>query len=165
MNETQSQRTGKLESENLAGFTVFGEPGGFVHRNGPLYIRNDGDRTLLKILLQSVHVNRLGVASGGLLMMMLDITLGTTVSAKVGYEGICPTMQINCNLVAMARKGDWLHGEAEVTRETRSLAFATGRLFVDGETIATASAVFKIPSFVREAQDKNGNRAVSARQA
>lgn len=143
---------------------MFGEPGGFVHRNGPLYIRTDGDKPIVKMLLGPQHVNRLDIASGGLLMTILDITLGTTVSAVVGYEGICPTVQINCNLVSMARKGDWLFGEADVTQETRSLAFATGRLFVGDRTIATASGVFKIPAFVREAQDKSGDRVIRRRQ-
>ena len=150
---------------DLAGFSVFGEPGGFVHRNGPLYIRSDGDRPVLKMLLGPEHVNRLDIASGGLLMTVLDITLGTTVSAVVGYEGICPTVQINCNLVSSARKGDWLYGEAEVTQEKRSLAFATGRLRVGNRTIATASGVFKIPSSVREAQEKSGGRAKTSRQS
>jgi acyl-coenzyme A thioesterase PaaI-like protein len=148
---------------DLEGFSVFGEPGGFVHRNGPIYIRANGHKPALKMLLGPEHVNRLDIASGGLLMTVLDIALGTTVSAAVGYEGICPTVQLNCNLVSSARKGDWLHGEAEVTQETRSLAFATGRLLVGDRTIATASGVFKIPSFVREGQDKSGARVQSSR--
>jgi acyl-coenzyme A thioesterase PaaI-like protein len=150
---------------DLMGFSVFGEPGGFVHRNGPLYIRTEGDRPVLKMLLGPEHVNRLNIASGGLLMTVIDITLGTTVSAVIGYEGICPTVQINCNLVSTARRGEWLYGEAEVTQETRSLAFATGRLRVDDRIIATASGVFKIPSAVREAQDKSGARVNSSRQS
>lgn len=150
---------------DLEGFSVFGEPGDFVHRNGPLYVRTDGDRPVLKMQLGPEHVNRIGIASGGLLMTMLDITLGTTVSAEVGYDGICPTVQINCNLVSAARRGDWLYGEAEVTQETRSLAFATGRLRVGDRTIATASGVFKIPSAVREALDKSATRTKSPHQS
>lgn len=145
---------------DLAGFSVFGEPGGFVHRNGPLYIRTGSDKPVVKMLLGREHVNRLDIASGGLLMTVLDIALGTTVSAKVGYEGICPTVQINCNLIASARRGDWLFGEAEVTKEARSLAFATGRLFVGEKTIATASGVFKIPSSVRKAQEPASKLAI-----
>ena len=139
---------------DLAGFSIFGEPGGFVHRNGPLYIQTGTNKPIVKMLLGTQHVNRLNIASGGLLMTVLDIALGTTVSAKVGYEGICPTVQISCSLIASARRGDWLFGEAVVTEETRSLAFATGRLFIGDRTIATASGVFKIPSSVRKTQDQ-----------
>lgn len=153
-----------MEMNDLEGFSVFGEPGGFVHRNGPLYIRHENNKPILKMLLAAEHVNRIDIASGGLLMTVLDITLGTTVSAQIGYDGICPTVQISCNLISAARKGDWLFGEAEVTRETKTLAFATGRLTVGDRTIATASGVFKIPSFVRAAQDKPDDRAKSTRQ-
>lgn len=139
---------------DLDGFEVFGEPGGFVHRNGPIYIKRGGSSPGTKMLLTPQHVNSLGIASGGLLMTMLDITIGATVSTRVGYPGICPTVQFNCNLVSAARKGETLIGEAEVSNLTRTLAFATGRLTVDGRVVATASGVFKIPSIARETGGK-----------
>jgi acyl-coenzyme A thioesterase PaaI-like protein len=83
-------------------------------------------------------------------MMMLDITLGVTVSEVVGYDGICPTVQFNCNLVSAAKIGDEIEGLAHISQVTRSLAFATGTLMVGDRTAATASAVFKIPSAVHQ---------------
>lgn len=135
---------------NLEGFEVFGEPGGFVHRSGPIYIKCDGRKVTTKLLLTQNHTNSLGIASGGLLMMLLDITLGVNVSAAVGYAGICPTIQFGCNLISTAKVGDEIVGEAEVSHTTRTLAFATARLTINGRPAATASGVFKIPSVVHQ---------------
>jgi acyl-coenzyme A thioesterase PaaI-like protein len=128
------------------GFEIFGDPGGFVHRNGPLYIDRKSPQPTVRLLLGPQHTNSIGIASGGLLMTVLDITLGTNVSKAVGYPGICPTVQFGVNLISGARNGDELVGQAEVTQVTRSLVFATGRLTVNDEVVATATGVFKIPA-------------------
>jgi acyl-coenzyme A thioesterase PaaI-like protein len=128
------------------GFEIFGDPGGFVHRNGPLYIDRQSAAPTVKLRLGPQHTNSFGIASGGLLMTVLDITLGTNASKAVGYPGICPTVQFGVNLISGAKTGDELVGQAEVTQVTRSLIFATGRLTVDDKVIATATGVFKIPS-------------------
>lgn len=137
-------------SGNLDGYTVFGEPGGFVHRSGPINIKRDGKAVRSKLFVTREHTNSMGIASGGLLMMLLDITLGVTVSEAIGYAGICPTVQFNCNLVSAAKVGDEIEGLAHITQVTRSLAFATGTLIVGDRTAATASGVFKIPSVVHK---------------
>lgn len=139
--------TTNIETEGL---DIFGEPGGFVHRNGPVYIDRRGDVPVVSMLLTAAHTNSVGVASGGLLMMLLDIGIGTTVSAKVGTPSICPTVQINCNLMASGKIGDRIVCEAEVSSLTRSLAFASGRLVGPRGIVATATGVFKIPSHIRE---------------
>jgi acyl-coenzyme A thioesterase PaaI-like protein len=129
----------------LDGFEIFGDPGGFVHRNGPLYIDRQSSRPTVRLRLGPQHTNSIGIASGGLLMTVLDITLGTNVSKAIGFPGICPTVQFGVNLISGARNGDELIGSAEVTQVTRSLVFATGRLTVNDKVIATATGVFKIP--------------------
>jgi acyl-coenzyme A thioesterase PaaI-like protein len=135
------------------GLEVFGEPGGFVHRNGPVYIDRRTEIPVVSMLLTSEHTNSMGIASGGLLMMLLDIGLGTAVSAKVGTKSICPTVQINCNLMASGKVGDRIICETEISSVTRSLAFANGKLVGPGGVIATATGVFKIPSHIRKALD------------
>lgn len=139
-------------TDQTAGFEVFGDPGGFVHRNGPLYIDRASPKPTVKLALAAQHTNAIGIASGGLLMTVLDITLGTNVSAGIGYKGICPTVQFSCNLISAAKIGDELIGEADVTKVTRSLIFATGRLTANGQVIATATGVFKIPPAAHQAK-------------
>ncbi len=132
---------------------VFGEPGGFVHRNGPVYIDRSVEIPVVSMLLTAEHTNSMGIASGGLLMMLLDIGLGTAVSAKVGTRSICPTVQINCNLMASGKVGERIVCETEISSVTRALAFANGKLVGPNGVIATATGVFKIPSHIRQALD------------
>lgn len=141
------------------GYTAFGEPGGFVRRSGPIYIKRDGKVAVSKLLVTREHTNSLGIASGGLLMMLLDITLGVNVSSAVGYAGICPTVQFNCNLVSSAKIGDEIIGEAHVSQVTRSLAFATAQLSIGGKPAATASGVFKIPSAAHQSGERTQHNA------
>jgi acyl-coenzyme A thioesterase PaaI-like protein len=145
-----------------SGIDIFGEPGGFVHRNGPVYIDRRGETPVVSMELTADHTNSVGVASGGLLMMLLDIGLGSTVSAKVGTRAICPTVQINCNLIAAGKVGDHLICESEVSNLTRSLAFASGRLVGPRGVIATATGVFKIPAHVRESVAATSGRNEAA---
>jgi acyl-coenzyme A thioesterase PaaI-like protein len=128
------------------GYVVHGAPGGFVHRNGPVFIKYSEKGSTLLMRLGSEHTNAAGFASGGLLMMLLDIALGTHVSANVGTRAICPTVQLNCNMVSAARVGDDLVGESELTRLTRTMAFASGHLRVGDRKVATATAIFHIPA-------------------
>lgn len=127
------------------GYVLHGQPGGFVHRNGPVYVKYEDRSSHLTMLLGAEHTNASGIASGGLIMMLLDITLGTHVSAALAYKGICPTVQMSCNLVSAAKVGEQLIGESEITRITKTLAFASGHLRVGERRIATASGVFHIP--------------------
>jgi acyl-coenzyme A thioesterase PaaI-like protein len=139
-------------ANDLDGFEVFGDPGGFVHRNGPLHIRR-GVKSIVKLRLAAQHTNSIGIASGGLLMTLLDIAMGASASAAVGYAGICPTVQFTCNLIAAGRLDDELVGEADITQVTRSLVFATARLTANGRVAATASGVFKVPSAAQRQGD------------
>jgi acyl-coenzyme A thioesterase PaaI-like protein len=143
--------TWKAMTGETSSIEIFGDPGGFVHRNGPLYIDRGARHPTVKLALGPQHTNSIGIASGGLLMTVLDITLGVNVSAEIGFKGICPTVQFSCNLISAAKTGDELIGEADVTKVTHSLIFANGRLSANGQVVATASGVFKIPRAAQQA--------------
>ncbi len=143
------------------GYVLHGQPGGFVHRNGPVLVKYTDAGSTLMMTLGAEHTNAAGFAAGGLLMTLLDIALGTHVSANVGTRAICPTVQLNCNLVAGARIGETLIGESEISRITRSLAFASGHLRVGDRKVATATAVFHIPPDVSAARKSSSQPAQS----
>lgn len=126
-------------------FVSFGQLDTFIGLVGPIYYRNLGDRTETKLVLERRHVNPMGSAHGGLLMTLMDITLGSTAGASVGFGGVYPTVQLNCNFLAAAMMGEELRGEAEVQRMTKTLAFVNGRLLVGDRIIMTASSVFRNP--------------------
>ena len=126
-------------------FVSFGQLDTFIGLVGPIYYRNLGDRTETKLLLERRHVNPMGSAHGGLLMTLMDITLGSTAGASVGFGGVYPTVQLSCSFMAAAMMGEELRGEAEVQRMTKTLAFVNGRLMVGERIIMTASSVFRNP--------------------
>ena len=126
-------------------FVSFGQLDTFIGLVGPIYYRVLSDRTETKLLLERRHVNPMGSAHGGLLMTMMDITLGSTAGASVGFGGVYPTVQLSCSFLAAAMMGEELRGEAEVQRMTKTLAFVSGRLMVDDRVIMIASSVFRNP--------------------
>ena len=126
-------------------FVSFGQLDTFIGLVGPIYYRVLGDRTETKLLLERRHVNPMGSAHGGLLMTMMDITLGSTAGASVGFGGVYPTVQLSCSFLAAAMMGEELRGEAEVQRMTKTLAFVSGRLVVGDRIIMIASSVFRNP--------------------
>ena len=145
-----------MQDTPLTGYVLHGQPGGFVHRNGPVYVKYEDRSSTLQLTVGPEHTNAAGIASGGLMMMLLDITLGTHVSAAVGFQGICPTVQMSCNLISAARIGDVLVGESEISRIAKSMVFATGHLSVEGRKVATASGVFHLPPQASRTRDGNG---------
>ncbi len=126
-------------------FVSFGQADTFIGLVGPIYYRNLGDRTETKLVLERRHVNPVGSAHGGLLMTVMDVTLGSTAGASVGFGGVYPTVQLSCSFLAAAMMGEELRGEAEVNRMTKTLAFVSGRLLVGDRLIMTATSVFRNP--------------------
>jgi uncharacterized protein (TIGR00369 family) len=130
-----------------AGFVPVGEESSFIGHIGGLHWRTLEDRMETCVLLEARHTNPIGWAHGGLLMTLLDITLGATAQVALRHDrpGHPVTIQFSCNLVGAARLGALLRGEARVDASTRTMSFVSGRLHVDGRTVATGSAVFRNP--------------------
>jgi uncharacterized protein (TIGR00369 family) len=130
------------------GFVPIPEDGSFIgHVGGMEWCLRDGGATT-RMRVARHHTNPIGIAHGGVLMTLLDITLGATAQAALAQGDAGPhpaTVSLTCNLLAAAREGELLQGEARVDTATRSLSFVSGRLHVTGRTVATASAVFRNP--------------------
>jgi uncharacterized protein (TIGR00369 family) len=129
------------------GFVPVAQEGTFIGHIGGLHWKRLADRVETRLFLERKHTNPIGTAHGGLLMTMLDITLGATAQAFIGHhgEGHPATIQVSCSLIAAAREGELLCGEASVDSATRTMSFVSGRLHVAGKTILTGSAVFRNP--------------------
>lgn len=129
------------------GFIPLGQESSFLGHVGGLTWKRSSDRTDTCVLLAPHHLNPNGTAHGGLLLTVLDITLGATVES---YLGIHPerhpaTLQLSCSMLAPAHGGELLFGEAAVDRSTRTVTFVSARLHSGGQTVLTASAVFRNP--------------------
>ena len=134
------------------GFVPLGQESTFLGHVGGLTWRRETDRTDTCVLLQPHHLNPNGTAHGGLLLTLLDITLGATVESFLGVDPDRHpvTLQLSCSMLAPARGGELLYGEAKVDRSTRTVTFVSARLHTQGQTVLTASAVFRNPPSAKD---------------
>ena len=126
-----------------AGFVPSSGRGAFSTRNGPYFHKTDeGDTVEQAFFALARHTNGLGIVHGGMLSAFADGLLAGAVGRGSGKIGV--TIHLSIDFLHMARKGDWVMGEARMSRATRDVAFADGRLHVRGVDIVRASGVFKL---------------------
>jgi uncharacterized protein (TIGR00369 family) len=129
--------------EPPAGFTPSSGRGAFSTRNGPYFHKaGEGDAVEQAFFALARHTNGLGIVHGGMLSAFADGLLAGAVGRGSGKIGV--TIHLSIDFLHMARKGDWVMGEALMTRTTKDIAFAQGRLHVRGVDIVRASGVFKL---------------------
>lgn len=129
--------------EAPTGFVLSAGRGAFSTRNGP-YFQKVGDDVAVEQAFFALarHTNGLGIVHGGMLSAFADGLLAGAVGRGSGKIGV--TIHLSVDFLHMARKGDWVMGEARMTRTTRDIAFADGRLHVRGVDIVRVSGVFKL---------------------
>jgi uncharacterized protein (TIGR00369 family) len=134
------------------GFRVHGHEGGFVDRNGPIYVADRPGGETVMLMATPAHLNGAGIVSGGMVMLLLDIAMGIAISAHCGGPHIhCPTIQLNTNFIEAARADTPLIGRAEIQRVTRSVAFLTAEIYCGDVCVASGSGVYRISSKVAAA--------------
>ncbi len=90
----------------------------------------------------SRHCNGLGLIHGGMLSSFLD---GLMAGAAGQASGATPvTLHLSLDYLSMGRAGEWVLGEARVTRASRDIAFVEGRAHVAGRDLVRASGLFKL---------------------
>jgi len=134
------------------GFELMFEHETFIDFIGPVWRRFDEGSATLLLRVDKQHTNPNGTAHGGVLMSVMDVTLGSGVEAALRgtpqpRHGHPVTMQLSCSMIGAAFQGEWLRAEATVDRVARSVAFVSGRMTTtDGRVVMTATGVFKNPS-------------------
>ncbi len=116
--------------------------GRFARAVGPLYVR-EGEPARFGFLAEARHGNRREAVHGGMLMTLADQVLGLTVMQAVGLDTPVVTVSLHCDFVSAAMPGDWIEGEATVTRMTRSLIFVRGSLVHGDRVVLSAAGVWK----------------------
>jgi acyl-coenzyme A thioesterase PaaI-like protein len=134
----------ELRSENLIpepppGFRRSSGRGAFSTHNGP-YFNNDAGAQAFFALKR--HCNGVGLLHGGMLSAFLDGVLAG--AAARGGAGTPITVHLSIDFLDMGRAGDWVIGEATLTRAAGDLAFVEGRAHVAGRSLARATGVFKL---------------------
>ena len=129
--------------EPPAGFIRSEGRGQFSTLNGPYFHKvGDGETVEQAFFALARHTNGIGIVHGGMLSAFTDGLLAGAVGRGAGKVAV--TIHLSIDFLHMARKGDWVIGEAKMSRATRDVGFADGRLHVRGVDIVRASGVFKL---------------------
>ncbi len=114
--------------------------GRFFFKTVPL---EDGDfEAWTAIWVEPHHVNKWGLAHGGLIAM-----LGEVSTASVSYTPGGPpvvAIELNTHFVRAPKLGQLIEVRARATRRTKSLVFAEAHAYADGELMFTATGINKI---------------------
>ena len=124
------------------GFVIQTGRGAFTTHNGPYYVK-PGDMGVTQAFhALARHCNGVGLIHGGMLSAFLDGLLAGAAGRDTGATPV--TVHLSIDFLDMGRAGDWVIGEARVTRTTRDIAFVEGHASVSGRDLARASGVFKL---------------------
>jgi uncharacterized protein (TIGR00369 family) len=116
--------------------------GAFTQHNGPYFHRPAAEGAHQAFFALERHCNGLGLIHGGMISAFLD---GLLASAAARATGATPvTVHLSIDYLGMGRAGEWVLGEARLTRATRELAFVEGRAHVRDRDLARVSGVFKL---------------------
>jgi len=122
-----------------AGFVLSSGRGRFSTHNGPYFHREDGAQAFFAL---KRHCNSIGLLHGGMLSAFLDGVLAGAASRGSGQVAI--TVHLSIDFLDMGRAGEWVLGEASLTRAAGDVAFVEGRAHVRGRILARATGVFKL---------------------
>ena len=90
------------------------------------------------------HLNRRGVAHGGVIAGLLDAALGTAVVSGITQEEWCGTMELSIQFREPILQGP-ITAEGRMARRGRTAAFAEGEARdASGQVLATAHGVWTI---------------------
>lgn len=128
-------------------FEDVGQKDSFLGHLHGIRKRRHGDRIEICLQVEPHHLNPNGTVHGGVLLTLLDITLGMTVEAHLNSQsGRHPiTVQLNSNMIAAASVGQLVLGQAQVDGTSRTMTWASGRLLCEGRTLMTGTGVFRNP--------------------
>lgn len=121
------------------GFAAPERPSAFGGLVGPVLDAQGQSRRGFRV--EAKHLNNAGIAHGGMLMSLADMTLGRGASDATGGPAV--TVRMVSDFHGPARLGDWVEGQARVTRTTRTMVFVEAEVRANGRLILSASGVFR----------------------
>ena len=130
----------------------------FVHHLGLTLERFEGGESTLRFAARPEHCNSHGVAHGGAIMTLLDVTLATAArSANQGMSVVTIEMKTSFMRPVPAGEGQALVSRGRLLHRTRSMAFVEGSVFdADGQLCAHASGTFKYVPLAQPPGDQPG---------
>ena len=116
----------------------------FTDHVGPLFVRGAEGARQLGFRVEPHMCNPAGICHGGMLMTVMDVGLAFGLHDAMGVHSFTPSVSFNFDFLAPGKLGDFLICESEVSRQTKSTGFVTGRLVGSDGPVITGSGIFKI---------------------
>lgn len=135
-------------------FSGIGQEGTFLGHVGGIEESRGAEGSVIRVTVRPEHVNPNGTAHGGLILTLLDFTLGAEVESSLG-EGLAGhpiTIQLSTSMIGAAALGETLTGTARVRSRTKTMSFVDGEILCGERIIATATAVFRNPRAAAESR-------------
>jgi len=142
-----------MSSENpkLAGYEKFGDIDPFEDHAGPFYRRIlPSGEILCAFEAQTQHCNNAGSVHGGMLMTFADYALFALTST--GLHSPMVTISFNAEFTAPAFAGELVEARGDIVRQTKSLIFIRGQVFVREEP--EEKLVLNFSGIIKKAREK-----------
>jgi uncharacterized protein (TIGR00369 family) len=136
--------TDEVIPEPPHGFVRSQGRGQFSTHNGPYFHKPYSGEGPVEQAFYALprHANGIGLVHGGMLSAFMDGLLAAAAGRATGRVSV--TIHLSIDFLHMARQGDWIMGEARLTRATKDVAFCEGRAHVRGVDVVRASGIFKM---------------------
>lgn len=120
------------------------EDDGFCGLVGPIFhLPFEGGKGRFRFTALPKHKNRAGFVHGGMLMTFADRGLGMTARHQ-DPDRRQATVQLDVHFIRPVSMSETVEMECRVMRQSRSLVFMDGDMFVGTDIVATARGVWKI---------------------
>lgn len=127
------------------GWVVRDDEPGFCDVVGPFWQHGSGAAMRIGFRVRPEHLNRRGVVHGGMMVTFADQVLGSlALDASPGKR--LATIQLDTHFIDAVTEGEFVEGHPRIERQTRSILFMSGRMFVGERLVASANGVWKVLS-------------------
>ena len=110
----------------------------------PLFSRRCEKSVQLGMWLREAHCNSRGLLHGGVIAALADNAMGLSCVASQQAARSALTVSLNVDYLATAKIGQWLLIDPRVVKTGSTLGFVDALIAADGETIARATATFRM---------------------
>ena len=138
------------------GFVQVEATGPFMATLGPLYRRRTDAGTIIALRIAGQHLNRRGIAHGGMLVTLADSAMGMNLALAREPRLWTVTTSLATEFIDAARLGDWVEARVEILKLGRRLAYANCFLVVGARRILRASGVFAVVRPARPDESSEG---------
>jgi acyl-coenzyme A thioesterase PaaI-like protein len=131
--------------EQLAGWEHWAGNDPYEDATGPFFMKIDpkGGKHLSAFLCQERHMNGGGFMHGGMLMSFADYALFVIAYDELSEQH---SVTLSCQtdfLAGAAPLGEIVYADGEVTKNTRSLVFVRGQVYVGDTVLTTFNGILK----------------------